>query len=69
MESLFICARKLSLIVSGSRGVKDRERGYELFPYSEESPKRARRQDFLVGFDMVLEYKPGRTNQIKLPTH
>lgn len=29
------------------------------------SPKQARGQDFLAGFGMVLEYKPGRPNQIK----
>ena len=47
---------------------QDRERGYELFPYSEESPRHGGKT-FWWGFDMVLEYKPGRTNQIKLPTH
>ena len=28
------------------------------------SPKQARWQDFLAEFDMVWEYKPGRTNQV-----
>lgn len=28
------------------------------------SPKQARWQDFLAEFDMILEYKPGRTNQV-----
>lgn len=28
------------------------------------SPKQVRWQDFLAEFDMVLEYKPGRTNQV-----
>jgi len=30
------------------------------------SPKQARWQDFLAGLGMVLEYKPGRPNQIEL---
>lgn len=28
------------------------------------SPKQARWQDFLAEFNMVMEYKPGRTNQV-----
>ena len=29
-----------------------------------QSPKQARWQDFLAEFDIVLEYKPGRMNQV-----
>lgn len=44
---------------------QDRQCGHNYFQGQKKlSPKQARWQDFLAEFDMVMEYKPGRTNQV-----